>query len=100
MHPVFELSGPRYPVANDSDDEDADADGDWDARAEMNALVSGMTRLDAEGLRRVVETGGGAALGMQKTGGLLRCMVKRLNTVRWAVVREGMIVLKALVDRG
>jgi hypothetical protein len=69
---------------------------DWDSKAEMNALISAMTRLEAG-------RGGFAqdmwrAAGKGKIGGLLGCMVKQLGTVRWAVVREGMIVLRGLLE--
>jgi hypothetical protein len=72
-----------------------DEDGDWDSRAEMNALISALTKLDPMKdafPKEVWEVG-----RKYKTQGLLRCMVKQLNTVRWAVVIEGMIVLRDLV---
>lgn len=72
-----------------------DEDGDWDSRAEMNALISALTKLDPskEGFAKEVWEVGRRF----KTQGLLRCMVKQLSTVRWAVVHEGVIVLKGLV---
>jgi hypothetical protein len=72
-----------------------DEDGDWDSRAEMNALISALTKLDPMKdafPKKVWDVG-----RKYKTQGLLRCMVKQLNTVRWAVVIEGMIVLRDLV---
>jgi hypothetical protein len=77
-------------IGEDPDDEDSD----WDARAEMNALVSGLTRLDSDkdGFTKHIWNVGGKF----RTGGLVKCMVKQLNTIRWAVVREGMIVLRGL----
>ena len=75
----------------DHDDEDSD----WDSRTEMNVLISAMTRLNhgKEGFARELWD------VARKLGalGLVRCMVKHLNTVRWAVVREGMIVLRGLL---
>lgn len=61
----------------------------WDAQAEMNALVSGMTSVTPEGLWRMV--------GKYPTGGLTAVMAKHLSSVRWAVVHEGMKVLRGLV---
>ncbi|KAH7399851.1 fungal-specific transcription factor domain-containing protein [Cadophora sp. MPI-SDFR-AT-0126] len=71
-----------------SEDEE---DSDWDARAEMNALVSAMTRSNLEDLWKVA--------GKYRTGDLPRVMAKHLARVRWAVVQEGMIVLKGLVGK-
>jgi hypothetical protein len=68
-----------------SDNED---DSDWDARAEMSALVSAMTRSNLEDLCKVA--------AKYRTGDLPRVMAKHLSTIRWAVVQEGMIVLKGL----
>jgi hypothetical protein len=87
---VDEIAGLRSHM-EDADDED----GDWDSRVEMNALISALTRLDPakDGfVKDVWEVG-----SRYRTHGLLRCMVKQLNTVRWAVVREGMVVLRDLV---
>lgn len=72
-----------------------DEDGDWDSRAEMNALISALTKLDPtkDGFAKEVWEVG----RRNRTQGLLRCIIKQLNTVRWAVVREGIIVLRGLV---
>ncbi|KAL3426091.1 hypothetical protein PVAG01_02882 [Phlyctema vagabunda] len=61
----------------------------WDAQAEMNALVSGMTSVTPEGLWRMA--------GKYQTSGLTAVMAKHLSSVRWAVVHEGMKVLRGLV---
>jgi hypothetical protein len=61
-------------------------DGAWDAQAEMNALVSVMTSVTPEGLWRMV--------GKYPTSGLTAVMVKHLSNVRWAVVYEGVKVLR------
>jgi hypothetical protein len=83
------------PTTLDTENDD-DEDSDWDARAEMNALISALTRLDDKKESFVPEMW---KVGSKwRTGGLVRCMVKQLNTVRWAVVREGMIVLRGLVE--
>lgn len=58
----------------------------WDAQAEMNALVSGMTSVTPEGLWRMV--------GKYPTNGLTAVMAKHLSSVRWAVVYEGVKVLR------
>ncbi len=71
-----------------SEDEE---DSDWDARAEMNALVSAMTRSNLEDLWKVA--------GKYRTGDLPRVMAKYLARIRWAVVQEGMIVLKGVVGK-
>lgn len=62
----------------------------WHAKAEMNALVSNMTSaVVPENLWRV--------LGKFSTSGLTTVMVKHLSNIRWAVVHEGMKVLRGLV---
>ncbi|KAH9212205.1 fungal-specific transcription factor domain-containing protein [Leptodontidium sp. 2 PMI_412] len=71
-----------------SEDEE---DSDWDARAEMNALISAMTRSNLEDLWKVA--------GKYRTGDLPRVMAKHLARIRWAVVQEGMFVLKGLVGK-
>jgi hypothetical protein len=77
-------------------DDPEDEDGDWDSKAEMNALISGLTTrpdpMKDSFVREIWNAG-----GKYKTHGLSRCMVNHLKTVRWAVVREGMIVLKRLL---
>jgi len=62
----------------------------WDAQAEMNALVSSMTSVTPENLWRMV--------GKYQTKGLTAVMAKYLTSVRWAVVHEGMKVLRGLVS--
>jgi hypothetical protein len=71
-----------------------DEDSDWDSAAEMNALISALTRLDPskDSFRTEVWDVG----AKYRTQGLVSCMVKQLDTIRWAVVREGMIVLRSL----
>jgi hypothetical protein len=66
-------------------------DSDWDAEAEMNALVSAMSRYSPEDLWKVA--------GKYRTGDLPRIIAKHLSTIRWAVVQEGMVVLKGLTGR-
>jgi hypothetical protein len=61
----------------------------WDAQAEMNALVSGMASVTPEGLWKMA--------GKYATCGLTAVMGKYLSSIRWAVVHEGMKVLRGLV---
>ncbi|KAE8449879.1 hypothetical protein EG329_007356 [Mollisiaceae sp. DMI_Dod_QoI] len=70
---------------------DTEEDSDWDARAEMSALVSAMTRSNLEDLWKVA--------GRYRTGDLPRVMSKHLSTIRWAVVQEGMKVLNGLMGK-
>jgi len=62
------LEGPEDGLSSDNED-----DNDWDARAEMSALISAMTRSNLEDL---------------------------WSSIRWAVMREGMLVLRGLSGRG
>jgi hypothetical protein len=61
----------------------------WHAKSEMNALVSSMTSVVPENLWR--------GLGKYSTSGLTAVMAKHLSNIRWAVVHEGMKVLRGLV---
>jgi hypothetical protein len=69
-----------------------DEDADWDSKAEMNALISALTRSRLDDLWKVA--------GKYRNSDLPRVMAKHLVTVRWAVVHEGMIVLRSLVASG
>ena len=60
----------------------------WDAKAEMNALVSGMTSSGPEGLWRSDRK--------YSTKGLTAVMAQYLSSVRWAAVHEGIKVLGGL----
>ncbi|EPE36707.1 C2H2 and C2HC zinc finger [Glarea lozoyensis ATCC 20868] len=60
----------------------------WDAQTEMNTLVSGMTSGTPESLRKMA--------GKYATSGLTAMMGKHLATIQWAVVHEGMKVLRGL----
>ena len=62
-----------------------------EANAEMNALVSGMTSGVPEGLWRIA--------GKYSARGLTIVMAQHLSNVRWAVVHEGMKVLKGLMAK-
>ena len=66
----------------------ADEEGDWDSRAEMNALVSALARSNTDELERVA--------ARYRSRDLPRVMARVLGAVRWAVVQEGVIVLRGL----
>ncbi|KIW81662.1 hypothetical protein Z517_04688 [Fonsecaea pedrosoi CBS 271.37] len=92
---------PRKPLYDPPTADDAEAgeddDDDWDSRTDMNALVSALTRLDP--VRQSFAKDIWSAARTYRPHGLLNCVVKTLATVRWAVVREGVIVLTHLIDR-
>lgn len=67
-----------------ADDEDAD----WDSKAEMNALVSAFTRSRLEDLHKVA--------GRYRVGDLPKVIARHLGGIRWAVVQEGVVVLRGL----
>lgn len=67
-----------------------DEDADWDSKAEMNALVSAVTRSRLDELWKVAER--------YRSNDLPMIMTKHLSTIRWAVVQEGMIVLRSLAN--
>lgn len=60
----------------------------FNEQASMNALISSMTTVGPEGLGRIA--------GKQSTRGLVNVVAKHLGNIRWAVVYEGMKVLKGL----
>jgi hypothetical protein len=79
-------------------EESDNEDSEWDSRTEMSALISALSRLDPlkdDTFRKDIR----AVAAKYAPHGLLTCMVKHLGTVRWAVVREGMNVLKDLQRR-
>lgn len=78
--------------ANDSMCSNDEEDSDWDVGAETNALLSAMTRSSPGDLWKVA--------GKYKAAALPRVMAKQLSNVRWAVVQEGVLVLRGLVGDG
>lgn len=54
----------------------------------MNALISSMTAVGPDGLGRLA--------GRHSTSGLINVVAKHLSNIRWAVVYEGMKVLRGL----
>jgi len=71
-----------------TEENDEGEEGDWDSKAEMTALVSAMARSNTEDLARVAIR--------YRTRDLPRVMARLLSGVRWAVVQEGVIVLRGL----
>jgi hypothetical protein len=69
-----------------------DDESDWDAGVEMNALIRALTRPNMEHLWRDAIK--------YRTTDLPKVMAKHLCMVRWAVVQEGMIVLRGLAGNG
>ncbi|KAK4942567.1 hypothetical protein LTR10_017696 [Elasticomyces elasticus] len=72
-----------------------DEDDVWDSETDMKALISALSRLDPASDTFAKDIW--SAAGNHRPHGLLTCMVRHLSTIRWAVIREGMIVLKHLV---
>jgi len=79
----------KIPHPGDTGDSANDEDADWDAKAEMNALISAITRAKAEDLWRI--------RGRYRIGDLPNTIAKALEGVRWAVVQEGVVVLRGLL---
>lgn len=73
-----------------------DDDDEWDSKTDMNALISALTRLDPA--RQTFAGDVWLAAGTYRPHGLLTCMFKHLGTIRWAVIREGSIVLENLIN--
>lgn len=81
--------GYQGPHAHSRNDGEIDDEIVWHAKSEMNALISSMTSVTPENIWRVI--------GKYSTSGLTAVMAKHLSNVRWAVVHEGMKVLRGLV---
>lgn len=79
----------------------ADEDDDeiiWDPQAEMRALLDAILKCEAP--ERLLEGGPGAiskGVGKRGTNGLAAAVSRCLSKVRWAVVHDGMMVLRGLV---
>lgn len=65
----------------------------WDARADMEALIGGMTSNSAADKMMALPVARKETI----TAGLTAIISKRLSKVRWAIVHEGMLVLRGLV---
>jgi hypothetical protein len=76
-----------------SDDEDEII---WDPSAEMKVLLDAIAKNDPQ---RLLEAGGIAGgIGKRGTNGLAAVVSRCLSKVRWAVVHDGMMVLRGLVQ--
>ncbi|ORX91356.1 fungal-specific transcription factor domain-domain-containing protein [Clohesyomyces aquaticus] len=82
-------------IINEEEDEDEII---WDAQAEMRRLLEGIRRsgpdMDTDSLFEGVMKG---AVGRKGTNGLAVVVSRCLSTVRWAVVHDGMMVVRGLV---
>ncbi|KAK4540020.1 hypothetical protein LTR36_009836 [Oleoguttula mirabilis] len=63
----------------------------WDATTDMNSLISGMTGWGPECLSQLA--------GKYSTTGLTSVVATHLSNIRWAVIYEGMKVLKGLIPQ-
>lgn len=86
---------PRSPGLQDDNDDEII----WDPQAEMHSLLETVLKSDAE---RLLEVGYGkgiaGGLGKRGTNGLAAVVSRCLGKVRWAVVHDGMMVLRGLVQ--
>lgn len=68
----------------------------WDPSAEMKVLLDGIIKSDQE---KVLESPGmKGAMGKRGTNGMAAVVSRCLSKVRWAVVHDGMMVLRGLVQ--
>lgn len=81
------------PVGAAEQHHDEDDEMIWDAKAEMNALIGSMTSVSPQQLAASLASGGKRT----RTAGLTAVVAKHLSKVRWAVVHDGMLVLRGLV---
>lgn len=71
----------------------------WDPAAEMKGLLETIGKAEPEMLLQVgYKDGISGALGKRGTNGLAACVSRCLSKVRWAVVHDGMMVLRGLVQ--
>lgn len=86
----------QVPHLQDDEDEDEII---WDPSAEMQMLLAAVRKSDAEKLLEAGYAGGIAGgLGKRGTNGLAAVVSRCLSKVRWAVVHDGMMVLRGLVQ--
>ncbi|KAL1604012.1 hypothetical protein SLS60_005604 [Paraconiothyrium brasiliense] len=87
---------PRSSGPHGDDDEDEII---WDPQAEMNCLLRTVLESDADRLLEIgYEKGIAGGLGKRGTNGLAAVVSRCLGKVRWAVVHDGMMVLRGLVQ--
>ncbi|KAF2682325.1 hypothetical protein K458DRAFT_444039 [Lentithecium fluviatile CBS 122367] len=70
----------------------------WDSHAEMKGLLDTILKSEPESLLEAGYSGGITGVqGKRSTNGLAAVVSKCLSKVRWAVVHDGMMVLRGLV---
>lgn len=71
----------------------------WDPNAEMKTLLRTVLKAEPEKLLKAGYAGGiSGGLGKRGTNGLAAAVSRCLSKVRWAVVHDGMMVLRGLVQ--
>ncbi|KAF2133028.1 hypothetical protein P153DRAFT_178371 [Dothidotthia symphoricarpi CBS 119687] len=87
------------PVSRDPENVQDDDEIIWDPHADMKTLLDAISKSEPGRLLEVGYTGGVAG-GMEKKGinGMTAVVSKCLSKVRWAVVHDGMMVLRGLVQ--
>ncbi|KAH6638408.1 fungal-specific transcription factor domain-containing protein [Boeremia exigua] len=71
----------------------------WDPSSEMKSLLESINRAEPEMLLQIgYKDGISGAAGKRGTNGLAACVSRCLSKVRWAVVHDGMMVLRGLVQ--
>lgn len=71
----------------------------WDPACEMKGLLGTISKAEPEMLLQVgYKDGISGAVGKRGTNGLAACVSRCLSKVRWAVVHDGMMVLRGLVQ--
>ncbi|CZT22005.1 related to C2H2 zinc finger protein [Ramularia collo-cygni] len=81
--------------ARPADSTDNDDEMIWDAKKHMKELLDGIVGLDCHGQELLVVPM--IHRGSNCTAGLTATVVGHLSKIRWAVVHDGMMVLKGLV---
>ncbi|KAL5413362.1 hypothetical protein PMIN03_003795 [Paraphaeosphaeria minitans] len=89
---------PSPPGSSGPHDEDED-EIIWDPQAEMTSLLETVLKSDGERLLEAgYERGIAGGMGKRGTNGLAAVVSRCLGKVRWAVVHDGMMVLRGLVQ--
>lgn len=89
--PVADQLPPHLQHLDDEEDEII-----WDPNAEMKGLLDAILKTEPARLLEVGAIAGGT--GKRGTNGLAAVVSKCLSKVRWAVVHDGMMVLRGLVQ--
>ncbi|XPS70937.1 hypothetical protein M3J09_003133 [Ascochyta lentis] len=92
--PTTSAAGDMPPFAMHEEDEII-----WDPAAEMRSLLESIAKAEPEMLLQVgYREGISGTAGKRATNGLAACVSRCLSKVRWAVVHDGMMVLRGLVQ--